>query len=199
MKQTEVFPQTKKVLGNEIFESVQKNFVGTAKDFPQHLKNFLPDLETRFSFIPELAQLEYLLSLKSETSSDSQPAKPCENVLTFYKDNQGKRLSLKPSLQLLKCRFPVWEIYKVLKKSKNVPNLIEFDLQPKIKSKHYYVIDNLENGPLVQNVSRKIYMLLEGILLGHSFGKIAEELFSQSGAIELNQSLQKVLSSNWVA
>jgi len=42
-------------------------------------------------------------------------------------------------------------------------------------------------------------MLLEGILLGHSFGKIAEELFSQSGAIELDQSLQKVLSSNWVA
>lgn len=199
MKQTEIFSQTKKVLGKEIFDSVQKTFSGTPKDFPDYLKNFLPEMEKRFSFIPELAQLEYLLSIKNEKKGDVEPVKNCENVLTFYRDNQGKRLNLKPSLNLLKCRFPVWEIYNVLKNSKGLPTLIEFDLQPKIKSKHYYVIDNLENGPLVQNVSKKIYMLLEGILLGHSFGKIADELFSQSGAIELNQSLEKVFSNNWVA
>ena len=199
MKQSEIFPQTQKILGKELFETLQSNFSGDNKDFSQHLKNFLPELEVRYSFIPELAQLEYILSLKKSTNEESLPVKNCENVLTFYRDNQGKKLTLKPSLQLIKCRFPVWEIYKTLKKSKNVPSLIEFDLQPKIKSKYFYVIDNLENGPLVQNVSKKIYMLLEGILLGHSFGKIAEELFSQSGANDLNQSLQKVLSSNWVA
>ncbi len=197
--QSQVFPQTKKILGNELFESLQTNFKGDNKDFPEYLKNSVPELEIRFSFIPELAQLEYLFSLKNENMDDATPVKNCETILTLYKDQEGKKLTLKPSLQLLKCRFPVWEIYKTLKKSKNVPSLIEFDLQPKIRSKYFYVIDNLENGPLVQNVSKKIYMLLEGILLGHSFGKIAEELFSQSGAIELDQSLQKVLSSNWVA
>lgn len=197
--QSQVFAQTKKILGNELFESLQTNFSGDNKDFPEYLKNLVPELEIRFSFIPELAQLEYFFSLKDENKGDATPVKNCETILTLYKDEQGKKLTLKPSLHLLKCRFPVWEIYKVLKKSKNVPSLIEFDLQPKIRSKYFYVIENLENGPLVQNVSKKIYMLLEGILLGHSFGKIAEELFSQSGATDLNQSLEKVLSSNWVA
>lgn len=199
MKLVEIFSQTRKVIGPELFNSLQESYTGDSKNFSDHLKNSIPELEIRFSFIPELAHLEYIFSLKSENTGDAPPVKNSENILTLNKDNQGKKLTLKPSLQLLKCRFPVWEIYKALKKSKSAPSLIEFDLQPKIRSKYFYVIDNLDNGPLVQNVSKKIYMLLEGILLGHSFGKIAEELFSQSGANDLDQSFQKVLSSNWVA
>jgi hypothetical protein len=199
VKQSEIFFQTKKVIGEELFHSLKKGFIGTPKDFPEHLKLFLPDLENRYSFVPELAQMEYILSLKNVPTDENSPVKNCENVFLMYKDNQGKKLSLNPNLKLLKCRYPVWEIYQVLKNSKGIPNLIEFDLQPKIKNKYCYVIDNLKNGPFVHNVSPKVYTLLEGILLGHSFGKIAEELFSQLGANEFKNTLQKILSNNWVA
>ena len=199
MKQNETFAQTKKVLGSDLFETLQKSFSGKPEDFSVHLRQNLQESENRFAIVPDLCQLEYYLSLKKVVDKNTSTVKNCENVLTFYRDNQGKKLTLSPSIELLKCRFPAWEVYQVLKKSKNVPSLIEFDLQPRIRNKYYYVIDYLENGPQVQNVSRKIYMLLEGILLGHSFGKIAEELFSQSGATELNQTLQKVFSNNWVA
>ncbi len=197
MTLTQTFPQTKKFLGKELFDSLEKSFSGEAKDFPNHLKQFLPDLETRYSFVPELAQLEHALSLESVKVEG--PVKNCENILLMYKDNQGKTLSLNPNLVLLKCRFPVWEIFQKLNKSKGIPDLVDFDLQPKIKNKYYYVVDNLKEGPLVHNVSQKVYMLLEGILLGYPFGKIAEELFSQLGANELHNTLQKVLANNWVA
>ena len=46
MKQSEIFFQTKKILGEEHFQSLKQSFIGTPKDFPEHLKLFLPDLKT---------------------------------------------------------------------------------------------------------------------------------------------------------
>lgn len=191
-----IFPQTQKLLGNDLFDSLSKAFSAHPKDFPQSLK-ITPLVKSTYSFIPELAELEYALSLGYIQNNFG--VKNCQNVYLMYKDHQGKKLALNPNLKLLKCRFPIWDIYQTLKTNNEIPNFINFDLQPKIKNKFYYVIDHPKEGAAVHSVSQKTFLLLEGILLGHPFRKIAEELSSPLEENEFNNTLQKVLANNWVA
>lgn len=189
------FSQTEKNLGQELFNELVTSYKQEDyENFPQWLKENLPDLETRYSFIPDLASLEYVLHSSNVDYQKFNPTSSSPKPLELVEYAKTVDFSLSPNVRVFKSRFPIWEIWEECTKSLDNPNLIHLDLQPKIKSPYYYVLDRDENGPKGYLVKKKTYLFIEGICEGNSFGNIAEKLFSNMEPIVLAKVLSKIHS-----
>jgi hypothetical protein len=189
------FPQTKKLLGTDLFSELAKNYHSEDySTFPQYLKENLPDIETRHSYIPELSRLEFTIYTGQADYQEFHPMLQSVRPLQIIEDAKRVNISLSPNIRLFKSRFPVWEIWKECHSSTTPPDLINFDLQPKIKNPYFYVIDQNGDGPMAYSVRRKVFQLIEGILQGNSFGTVAEKLYSHKEPIVLAKALSKIHS-----
>jgi len=189
------FPQTEKILGATFFEELESNYLSEdLSTFPQYLKENIPDLETRYSFISELARLEYTIYKCQTKYKKFRPKKDTVRPLHLIENAQNLDISLNPNIRLFKSRFPVWEIWQESRSSEEAPNLINFHLQPKIKNPYYYILAQDEEDIKAYSIKKKIYGLVEGIQKGDSFGAITDKLYAHKGPMDLAKAISKIHS-----
>jgi len=189
------FPQTEKLLGTKLFSELASHFHGNDfAIFPQYLKENLPDIEVRYSFTPELSRLELTVHTAQLEYQEFHPAQQSLRPLQTVADAKKVNISLSPNIRLFKSRFPVWEIWEECKQACGTPDLINLDLQPKIKTPYFYIINQGANGPKAYPIKKKIFHLIEGIQAGSPFGDIAEKLYAHKDPIVLSKALSKIQS-----
>ncbi|RLA63700.1 MAG: hypothetical protein DRQ88_11055 [Epsilonproteobacteria bacterium] len=189
------FPQTEKILGTKLFSELTSHF--HSKDygaFPQYLKENLPDIGTRYSFIPELSRLEYTIYTGQTHYEKFIPTLDTLRPLQIIEDSSKISLSLSPNIRLFKSWFPVWEIWQESTNADETPDLINLDLQPKVKKPYFYIINQSDKGPNAYPVKKSIYHLIEGILRGNSFSSVAAKLYAHKEPIVLTKALNKIQS-----
>ncbi len=195
-----VYPACKNILGENIFHSIAKEFVDNdmtgASDlnkygatFDQHLHSIIKEkrLPSRYDYLPDLAQLEFLVH--AAYYADDDLAFDFELFENRMHDQQQIYFQLSDSLGLLDFQVPIHEIWisncKDIKPEKNSVQAIT--------ETQYLLIHRKENTPNVFAVNEHEYKLLYAFLNNNSLQTVIDSIECNIDVI-----LPKLIANRWI-
>lgn len=197
----DVYAIGEKVLGNDYFKQLTKNYFSKypsrcadlnqyGKDFPRYLERMSllrPELN-EYQYLSDLAMFEWNIQ-KSHFSADNVNLQLQEFQQVCLQDGGDAVFSLQPSVSIMASKYPVAQLWE-MHQGDEENEMVEFSLE-----QNYLCIFRKEFEVLYEYISADQYLLLNAIKNRKSLSEIAE-FFIESE--RLNEALETILIKQWI-
>ncbi len=193
-----IYPICKKILGEEIFHSICKEYVNAdingasdlnqyGKTFSHHLKQLVKTnrLPTDYRYISELALLEYMIHAAYYADNDTTfdfalfEKKITENVAVYFKVSH--------SLKLFKSEQPIYEIWLNNLNDRQVQNVSA------INGSQYLLVHREKFKAAVHLINTDEYQLIDAFINGYSLQDVIEKF-----EFSVDKILPTLITKKWL-
>ncbi len=197
-----IYPVVEKILGEQCFTMMTKDFVTSSPSLDADLNNFgdgfadflskqvsIHDVFEDFNYLPDLAHLEWYYHA-AYYAPDDKPPSDLSTVSPSVEDDKTIYMSSSRALYQLSTNFPVYDIWQAHQAEgamEEVPALTEED---------HILVYRQQNHPQIQRISQHESMTLQMFKTSQEVESILEFLIE--AGVDVQQLLPDMLEKNWL-
>ncbi len=194
-----VFPVCNKILGNEVFRSIAREYVISDNDglsdlnhygevFNRHFQLLLNigRLPEEYVYLPDLAKLEFIIH--DAYYADNDPEFNFKLFEQKINNEEPVYFQISASLGLVKSEYPIYKIWLNNQKQQIAKTIYA------IEDTQYLLVHRDSYKPVVSPVSKFEYLLLAAFINDFSFQEAIE-----NKEYNIDVILPKLIANKWIA